>query len=338
MTLEERITVLTNLGALISANSDPQIDAVINKSIIDNPWFTKEGIKLALDTIATEYLDEEKLYKWTDAYTFPGDDPKTVGLVLAGNIPLVGFHDVLSVFISGHRNLIKLSQKDSVLMKWLIEKMIEIDFRCADFFKFAEQLKTMDAVIATGGEVAATHFKYYFSKYPHIIRKNRSSIAVLDGSEDQQTLRLLGEDVFTYFGLGCRNVSKIYVPAGFELNKIFESFVDFSYVIDHNKYKNNFDYSYAIYLLGKEPFLTNNFLILREDKTLGSRISCLHYEYYDDPSRLQEELQNHEEHIQCIASRIPFDNLQTIDFGMCQKPSLNDYADRVDTLKFLLSL
>ena len=337
MTLRDRISILEELGNRISSASKEVRNPLFAKAIIDNPWFTKEGIENALSSITSRFLQRVALEEWTDSYNFTKGF-KTVGLVLAGNIPMVGFHDILSVFMAGHKAMIKYSHKDKVLLQWIIQMMIDIDDQCEEYFLEVERLKGMDAVIATGGDTAATHFAYYFSKYPNIIRKNRSSVAVIEETDNKDTLRGLGKDVFTYYGLGCRNVSKIYLPQGFQTDEIFEALVDYGDVIHHNKYKNNYDYSYALYLLAKQPFLTNNFLIVREDEAFSSRIACLHYSWYADLSDLVGQLHDQLDNIQCVASSNDIAGLQTVRIGACQSPGLSDYADHVDTLAFLTQL
>ncbi len=338
MTLKEKIESLIAVSNIMSLEDSDELEIVISRAIAENPWFTREGISHCFDAISSQFLDREVLENWTDNYDIKNVGGKRVGLVLAGNIPMVGFHDILSVFLSGHQARIKYSHKDKQLLSWFIDKLNEIDPRTKDYFSPVERLKDIDAVIATGGPTAATHFNYYFSKYPHIIRKNRSSAAILTEEDTEGDLKGLGSDIFTYFGLGCRNISKIYIPIGFSTDRIFESIIDYAHVLDHNKYKNNFDYSYAIYLLGKDPFLTNNFLILREDEALSSRIACLHYEEYEDIDQVVQSLMAREEEIQCVTSTHPISSIPHTPIGRCQQPAIDDYADRVDTMTFLTSL
>lgn len=336
--VSERIAALHQLGQVLQDRLDGDLDGVIQKAIEENGWFTQASIKKAIRGIIDAYLDKGILEAWSDNYNTGPFQPKKVGLILAGNIPLVGIHDIVSVFVSGHISMIKCSSKDKVLILHLLDLLGEIDARTQSYFEVVDQLKGMEAVIATGGETAATHFEYYFSKYPHIIRKNRSSCAVLTGFESKEELTKLGHDIFDYFGLGCRSVSKIYVPDGFNFDRFFEAIVSFGHVIDHNKYKNNFDYSYSIYLLGQHPFLTNNFLIIREDQSLASRIACLHYEFYRDLNNLETQLEGLKDNLQCVASQTSLGTIQTIPLGTCQSPAIDDYADGVDTLAFLSNL
>lgn len=338
MTISERIHALGQLGAFIRDEVDGVFEPVIAQSIAENPWFTSMSVKSALLTISDQYLRSDKLNAWISNYELKNDKPKRVGLILAGNIPMVGIHDIISTFVSGHHSVIKYSSKDKVLLKYLIERLEKIDSRSKEYFTEVERVKDIDAVIATGGSTAATHFHYYFSKYPNLIRKNRSSVAILTGEESREDLKRLGGDIFSYFGLGCRNISKLFVPSGYKFDTFYESIIDYQYVIDHNKYKNNYDYSHAIYLLGQHHFLTNNFLIVREDPTLSSRISCIHYEQYDEVEQVVSNLNSIKENIQCVTSLNPIASFAYTPIGSCQHPTLSDYADRVDTMAFLTRL
>ncbi len=338
MTISERIDALDRLGSLIRDEVSGAFEPVIAQSIAENPWFTPESVKTSLLTISSEYLAASTLKDWVSDYDIRSDNPKRVGLILAGNIPMVGIHDIICTFVSGHHSVIKFSSKDKVLLEYLIERLEKIDSRTKAYFTAVERVKDIDAVIATGGSTAATHFHYYFSKYPNLIRKNRSSVAVLTGAESRDDLKKLGGDIFTYFGLGCRNVSKLFVPRDYKFDTFYESIIDYQYVIDHNKYKNNYDYSHAIYLLGQHHFLTNNFLIVREDPTLSSRIACIHYEQYDEMDDVVSNLNGIEENIQCVASKNAIIGLPHTSIGSCQSPALFDYADRVDTMAFLTGL
>ena len=336
MFLTDRIDALSELGNRLMES--PKIQQSYSEAIAQNPWFTLENIDRALSSIQKNYLDNHLLSQWSSQYPIQDQSRKKVGLVLAGNIPLVGIHDIISVFISGHTSIIKYSNKDKVLLSNLIAELIDIEPEASDYFVDVDQLKNIDAVIATGGDTAATHFQYYFSKYPHIIRKNRSSIGIISIDDSEESLSGIGEDIFTYFGLGCRNISKLYLPKDFDIQILFKSIASYGDVIHHNKYKNNYDYSNAIYLLGKKEFLTNNFLIVREDEALSSRIACLHTERYDNEKRLVEELDLIKDDIQCFASSKPIQDLPFTRIGSCQNPQLTDYADRVDTLHFLTQL
>ena len=304
-----------------------------------NKWFTEENSWRALEAIKDRFLNKEALENWMSNYAVDqAVAKKTVGLILAGNIPLVGFHDLLCVFISGHRAMVKFSDKDQVLTTFLLDELVRQFPEYKGDFKIVDRLKDFDAVISTGSNNSARYFESYFGKYPHIIRRNRNAVAVLDGSETEEELRKLGDDVFDYYGLGCRNVSKIYVPQNYDLNKLLEVLHERNSIILHSKYKNNFDYNIALFMLNRDLYLNNGSLILKEDKRLASRIACLHYEYYEDISQLQSLLNEQSEQIQCISTKVSNLGTATVDLGKTQSPGLMDYADEVDTMQFLTSL
>lgn len=337
MTLYDRINVLVSLGQII----DHEVNhAMYVQAKLKNPWFTIDNIKKAIDAIQDQFLSNEKLTEWLSAYTIDDkNSSKKVGLVLAGNIPLVGMHDILSVFLSGHKSIIKMSDKDTILTKYMISKLNEVSSgTSSSYFTFVERLTDYDAVIATGSDSTSRVFKKYFSHVPHIIRRNRNGVAVISLDDNQESLKNFHHDLFDYFGLGCRNVSKVYLEKGVTEDLIFESIVNASDIINHNKYKNNYDYAYALYLMNQEDFKTNDMLIMRENKNIASRIACLHYEYYSDRSTLVESLHNQRDRIQCIVSSSPIDGFNHFNFGEAQSPSLSDYADGVDTIQFLSDL
>jgi len=259
-----------------------------------------------------------------------------VGLILAGNIPCVGFHDWLCVIIAGHQPLVKLSEKDKFLLPLINSYLKGIGFDTKTVF--VERLNEMEAVIATGSNNTARYFESYFGKYPNIIRKNRNAIAILDGNESKEDLINLGEDIFAFFGLGCRSTSKIFVPKGYDFEPLLASFKTYEESIWHNKYKNNFDYNYTLLLMNKVKHVSGGLVLLIEDESLASRIATLHYEYYDDVEKMQTSISNQKENIQCISSKIPLTILETIPFGQAQQPRLSDYADGVNTISFLKTL
>ncbi|MEO6882461.1 MAG: acyl-CoA reductase [Bacteroidia bacterium] len=316
-----------------------KLDAAIARSFFVNGWFTESNVKKALFSIA-EMLRKEKLEKWIFPYqnqieTYIGN--KNVGVIMAGNIPMVGFHDMICVLVSGNNFIGKLSSSDTVLIPLLAEILTELEPDFKNKILFTEgRLPSIDAVIATGSNNSSRYFDYYFGKYPHIIRKNRTSVAVLDGTEAANDLALLGEDVFSYFGLGCRNVSKLFFPEGYNVNLLFESFFEFNFVINNHKYANNYDYNKTIYLMRLEPVFDNNFLILKEDKNFASPVAVLFYEHYSDEKSLFEKIAFQKENIQCCVTAEK-NNFSKLKFGTTQQPELWDYADDVDTLKFLLS-
>lgn len=336
-TLENRIQALGTLGKLLAELRSDELESLFSQVGGNNPWFIPQQTSLALEGIRS-FLDEPKLLAWT--YTYPINtplNPKSIGLVMAGNIPGVGFHDLLCVLVSGHKAHIKLSSTDSVLIPWLMEKLLMLEPRFAHQIHWSERLQGMDAYIATGSNNSARYFHYYFGQYPHIIRKNRSSVAVLDGKESIGDLERLTTDVLQYFGLGCRNVSKIFVSDYQQVMDFLKASDSMKEVMDHHKYANNYDYNKSIYLVNKEPHLDNGFLLMRESSDWVSPIAVVHYSFYSSPDNLSKELEAASENIQCTVSRQGWFP-GSIDFGTAQCPNLSDYADNVDTLEFLLSL
>jgi len=309
---------------------------LIELSQSHNGWFTPEQVYYAIQSWA-EALSEENLNLWLSKYNFSEVKTKTVGLILAGNIPLVGFHDFLSVLISGHKVLVKTSSNDQYLIKFLAQYIIAINPEIENYITFTEgKLEGFDAVIATGSNNTARYFEYYFKNKPSIIRKNRNSVAVLTGTETHEELVNLGEDIFRYFGLGCRNVSKLFIPKGYNFEAFFKAMYEQRDVIYYEKYANNYDYNKAVFLMSKFQLLDNEFLIIKEDSSYASPISSVFYEYYDTIEEIQKQLDNDADQIQCIVSS---NNIEkSIPFGQTQKPNLWDYADNVDTLEFLLKI
>ena len=331
MNLQTRINLLGRLGTYLK-NDDAEWKEIKQQAGYKNGWFTPEFIDIACQKIVANFLNEKLLQQWTDIYHVDDAAQKrNIGIVMAGNIPLVGFHDFLSVFISGHRQTIKLSAKDDLLLKHLVKKLTEWDAQIEDYISFAEILKGCDAYIATGSNNSARYFEQYFEKYPHIIRKNRTSAAILTGNETQEQLEKLSDDIHLYFGLGCRNVSKIFVPATYNFIPLLKSFDRYSYFADHHKYKNNYDYQLSIILLNNIYYMTNGSTLLTENKSLFSPISHLHFEYYEDAQITTALLKKNDE-LQCM-----IDNRE-IDFGAAQNPRLFSYADGVDTMQFLQQL
>lgn len=334
MDLNQRIEVLSNLGIKIKkdcAADHPIFEAAKRQ----NPWFTAANSRKSLTAISSQFLSKEVLQSWSANYDIIASTRKNVGLVLAGNIPAVGFHDILSVFISGHKSIIKMSDKDAVLIEYLITSLTQIEPKCKDHFSLVTRLQGHDAVIATGSNNTAGYFKKYFGHLPHIIRQNRNAIAVINGDETENDFKKLGDDLFTYFGLGCRNVSKMYVPEDYDFTPMLNTLHSFNEVALHHKYKNNFDYNMALFLLNKSVFLNNGSILLREEKTIPSRIASCNYEYYSDINILRDHLSSQSDQIQCIVSRIQFEGDNSFYFGEAQSPAIDDYADGVDTMHFL---
>jgi hypothetical protein len=334
MKIGERLEALAKLGKYLHAIDEAELEELTLKVRNENPWFTPGSINLALEGIR-QYLNPSKLRKWVSAYYVDPDPVRKVGVVMAGNIPLAGFHDFLAVIISGHEIMAKLSSKDTVLPTYISEKLVQIEPRFQSQITITAKLKSFDAVIATGSDNSSRYFQYYFGKYPHIIRKNRTSCAVLNGLETEAELKLLGKDVFSYFGLGCRNVSKIFIPRDFDPVRLINAWDIYVDIIHHHKYHNNYDYQKSILLVNKIPFYDSGFVILHENEKLVSPISVVYLERYDNPVELAARLETVSDKIQCIVGKTQPDH---VPFGQAQKPELWDYADRVDTLKFLENL
>ena len=301
-----------------------------------NNWFTPDNVYFSISSWA-EALTENNINQWLSAYTFIEKEPKNVGLILAGNIPLVGFHDFLTVLISGNNVLVKTSSKDDYLIKFLAKYLIALDNRFNEKITFVEdKLENYDAVIATGSNNTARYFEYYFKNKPSIIRKSRNSIAVLTGEETPEEMTLLSEDVFRYFGLGCRNVSKIFVPKNYNFDAFFNGMYAQKDVIYYEKYANNYDYNKAVFLMSNFQLLDNEFLTIKEDTSHASPISSVFYEFYEDINEVKLRLNQDAEMIQCVVSNGSIEN--SVYFGNTQKPNLWDYADNIDTMQFLINL
>lgn len=300
-----------------------------------NGWFIESEVYFSIQSWAAA-LTSENLNQWLLAYEIQDRSPKTVGLILAGNIPLVGFHDFLSVLVSGHKAAIKTSSNDQHLLPFLAKYLIEVEPSLEKRIEFVEKLENFDAVIATGSNNTARYFEYYFKDKPSIIRKNRNSVAVLDGNESEQDLIALGKDIFTYFGLGCRNVSKLFVPKGYDFEKFFKGMYEYREIINNQKYINNYDYNKAVFLMSNFLVLDNGFLVLKEDSSYSSPISSVFYEYYNDLNEINNKLEQDSEQIQCVVSHNLIEN--SVDFGQTQLPKLWDYADNVDTISFLTKI
>ncbi len=332
MILPQRIEWLNKLGIYMQSD-EPAWRLAKQKAFLQNGWFIPEFIELAVKNIVDNFLGKKSLENWAAAYQLKSvnEHPKTIGIAMAGNIPLVGFHDLLSVFISGHKAVIKLSSKDDVLIRHLADILKSWDSNINDLIIFSEMLKNCDAYIATGSNNTSRYFEYYFGKYPHIIRKNKTSVAILDGTENSEELALLADDVHQFFGLGCRNVTKIYAPGDYDFENILSAFRKYNYLADHYKYKNNYDYNLALHILNKKFYMTNGSLLLVEEVSAFSPIGQLNYESYSHQDSLLSSLHDNKD-IQCIVGR----NL--MPFGMAQNPSLFDYADGIDTMAFVNSL
>ena len=317
-----------------NGESQNELDALLENTRLNNAWFTEESCMHALRYWA-EALSEESLERWLSAYEAPGNSARVVALIMAGNIPLVGFHDLISVLLTGHKALVKCASKDTLLLKYLVSLLTRYDPGLKNRIDFTDgKLDTFDAVIATGSTNTSRYFEYYFSKKPHIIRKNRHGVAVLSGQETPAELSGLAEDVFRYFGMGCRSVSKLYVPKGYDFDPLFNAFYPYNYLINHQKYGNNYDYNKAVYLMSGSPMLDNGFLLLKEDTGLGSPIGTLFYESYEEQGAVVQKLGAMKEEVQCVVGGSWVSG--AIPFGSAQRPELRTYADGVDTVDFLL--
>ncbi len=332
MKLQERIDLLVKLGGYLKTG-DGDLTLVKNDAALQNPWFVPEFIELAVKNIATGFLERAKLEPWVAGYNIPPENnsQKNVGIVMAGNIPLVGFHDLLCVFIWGHKAVIKPSSKDTLLIKHLVQKLSEWSDEAAELISFSENLKGCDAYIATGSNNSARYFDYYFGKYPSIIRRNRTSVAVLDGTETKDELNRLADDIQLYFGLGCRNVTKLFVPQEYDFIPLLEALKKYHYYSDFHKYRNNFDYHLALLIMNSKYYMNNDSMIVTENESLFSPVSQVHFAYYADKTLLSRALENNSD-IQCIVGH------SYLPFGSAQEPSLPDYADGIDTMAFLKRL
>ena len=334
---EKRWEALAALGSLLR-KKDAELEREIRLAVQQNAWFTETFVEKSIDALA-EMLNEEALKEWKSswAHLTSAQSPKKVGLILAGNIPLVGFHDVLCVLAAGHVALIKCSSQDKQLLPFVLQKLCTLEPTFEQQISYVEKLENFDAVIATGSNNSSRYFDYYFSKVPHIIRKNRNSIGIIRGDESTEELQALGNDIFDYFGLGCRNVSKLMVPKNYQFDTFFEAIESFKQLSQHHKYLNNYDYNKSILLVNGEPHLDNGFLLLKEDKKLTSALAVLHYETYENEEELCKQLKEQSEEIQCIACMHPLNvTNQVVPFGATQKPRLWDYADGVNVMDFLL--
>ncbi len=331
MNLQKRIDLLIQLSKYLEKDGE-EWRAVKTKAAAHNAWFIPGFIDLAVKNICTSFLQKEKLEQWAAHYHLDDNvGGKNTGLVMAGNIPLVGFHDFLCVFISGHRQTIKLSSKDDILLKHLVQKLCDQDPAVTSAVSFAEMLKGCDAYIATGSNNSARYFDQYFSKYPNIIRRNRTAVAVLTGKETPGELEGLSDDVHSYFGLGCRNITKLFVPSGYDFVPLLKAFDKYSYFMDQHKYKNNYDYQLSVALMNNKYYMTNGSILLIESDDIFSPISQLHYSFYKDVEMPGKEFSRNRD-IQCITG------YNGLAFGLAQNPGLSDYADGVDTMQFLLTL
>ncbi len=349
MLLNDRINAFSELGNFFSQfkttgyekvntvllNDDffEQMVHKIENAVHYNGWFTKENVLFSIAQWS-DILTQENLKLWLSKYSLSEITPKTIAIIMAGNIPLVGFHDFLSVLISGHKIIVKQSSGDNQILPYIAAYLIAIEPRFEEYILFTDQkFPHFDAVIATGSNNTARYFEYYFGKVPNIIRKNRNSVAILTGNETTEQLAALGEDIFRYYGLGCRSVSKLMIPKGYDFDKFFKAIYPYNTIMNSAKYANNYDYNKAVYLMSNYKLFENGFLMLKEDQSYASPIATLFYETYTSESELIQKLDIDKEKIQCIVSKdIAPDS---VNFGQTQCPKLSDYADGVDIIEFL---
>ena len=352
MTLEHKKNALVRLGAFLRQFSQQESvkndDVLYNGQFFDaflqlielsqshNGWYTPEQVYFATGSWG-EALTESNLNHWLDGYNLQPVAPKTVALILAGNIPLVGFHDFISVLVSGHKALVKTSSNDQHLLPFLAKYLIAVAPELSEYIEFTDgRLSNFDAVIATGSNNTARYFEFYFKDKPSIIRKSRNSVAVLTGDESAEQLAALGNDIFQYFGLGCRSVSKLFVPKGYNFDLLFNALFPFQDVLKYEKYTNNYDYNKAVFLMSNFKLLDNGFITLKEDVSHASPISSVFYEYYDDMEQVRTRITADRDILQCVVAENGIES--AIPFGTSQRPALWDYADNIDTIDFLKAI
>ncbi|PJJ60145.1 acyl-CoA reductase [Hymenobacter chitinivorans] len=336
MNHSDRVAAFVALGQRLQQLSPDELADLARRARNSNTWFDEPNVTAAVRGVAA-LLSEDTLRTWAARYPAEPEQARRVGVVMAGNIPLVGFHDLLCVLISGHYLLAKPSADDKVLMTWIAQELTTLEPRFADRISFVERLNEADAFIATGSNNTARYFEYYFSKKPNLIRRNRTSLAILTGEETADTLAALGRDIFQYYGLGCRNVSKLYVPENYSFTPLLDALQPWETVLQHNRYQNNYDYNKSILLVNNVPHYDNGFLLLNEAAPLVSPISVLHYGTYGSEVDLVDQLTDAAEQIQCIVS----DGARyagSFAFGQAQSPKVTDYADGVDTMAFLAEI
>jgi len=329
MNIQQRINAFNQLGQKINSLSPKELEEITHKAQSANPWFTPEMVQKAFSGIGF-MLSEGKIDKWLDNYELKDEKiPKIVGIIMAGNIPLVGFHDLICTLLSGNFAAVKPSSEDHFLTQLMIDWITEIEQGFKKNIEVRDKLTQIDALIATGSDNTARYFEYYFREIPKIIRKNRTSIAILDGTESKEDLEKLGDDIFSYFGLGCRNVSKIFTPIGYDLSTVFPHFESYQEIINHHKYRNNYDYYKSIFLVNKTPHLDTGFLLTTSTDDLVSPLSVLYHQEYASKDSLEDALKSWSEKIQCIVGNVH------IPFGKAQMPELWDYSDNIDVISFL---
>ncbi len=334
---EKRIIAISKLGDYL-LNGDDELQNLIDSAKYKNAWFTANEVSKAV-LANGKMLNEQDLNNWLSTYHLNFENPKKVGLILAGNLPLVGFHDVLAVLLTGNIALIKLSSQDDNLIPFLLKKLAQIEPTFENQIIFVQKLTNFDAVMATGSNNSSRYFDYYFAKVPNIIRKNRNSIALLTGTESKEELHLLGNDIFDYYGLGCRNVSKLMVPKDYNFIPFFEAIEPFNQILNHHKYQNNYDYNKSIFLINKNKHFDNGFLLVTESERITSPLSAVFYQEYRSLEEAVTYITTEKDNIQAVVTNSDVE-LQTAKakLGESQSPKLWDYADGVDTIAFLTAL
>ncbi|RZK49322.1 MAG: acyl-CoA reductase [Pedobacter sp.] len=333
---EKFLSAYIQLGKYLNTDSE-ELQDIVAKAARNNAWFQESEIKKAITALAF-MLNEDDLNIWFDQINLT-DNPKKVGLILAGNIPMVGIHDILCVIASGHSALVKLSSSDTILIPFIVSKLSQFESSISHRIEYVDRIQGYEAIIATGSNNSARYFDFYFGKVPNIIRKNRNSVAILNGNESDEQIHNLGRDIFDYFGLGCRNVSKIYLPKNYPIEKFYIPLSPYKVVLDNFKYQNNYDYNKSIYLVNLEQHYDNGFILLKESASFSSPLGVLYFEYYDNLSELTDHLNQHLHELQCVLCEDPIQlNKTCLKFGNSQHPRLWDYADDINTLKFLENL
>jgi len=328
-----RLAAFAALGQRLASLTEDELTDLAARARNRNAWFDLPNVRTAIAGIAHQ-LEEPRLSQWAGRYRAEPEQPRRVGVVMAGNIPLVGFHDLLCVLLSGHILLAKPSKEDTVLMLWIAKELTDIEPAFAEQIQFVERLNAADAFIATGSDNTARYFEFYFKSRPHLIRRNRTSLGILTGQESAEELAQLGPDIFQYYGLGCRNVSKLYVPENYDFVPLLDALQPWYKVLDHHKYQNNYDYNKSILLVNAVPHFDTGFLLLTERGALVSPISVAHYSYYQQEIDLLDQLTDVAAQTQCLVSaggRYP----GSFAFGQAQYPGVADYADGIDTMEFL---
>ena len=336
MELIDRLNSLLELGHRLQKLDSNVFQKVVSQASTQNPWFTKRNIELSFEGLLS-YLDEIKFNSWINRYEIQKKTPQNIGLVMAGNIPMVGIHDLICTIMSGHKAIVKLSSQDEIIIPFITRELCKIDPKFENQLVFVEKLTGIDAVIATGSDNTSRYFDFYFGKYPNIIRRNRTSVAILNNLEGNEDLMNLGQDIFSYFGLGCRNVSKIFVPQDYRIEELLKHFTEYVTLIDHNKYCNNYYYNKSILLVDNTKFIDGEFTLLQQSENLVSPISMIYYDYYEDIGQLKAHLKQIDHKIQCMVTNTK-EIRNAIPFGSAQRPEIWEYADNIDTMKFLTSL